>query len=73
MKKTDTYEQPTFAEPGFVIRNVNRVTGKPTICTFVPDTAAAQGIKDNYNCYVLDTLGQHISWQVPTLVYIAQL
>jgi hypothetical protein len=71
VKKTDTYEQPTFAEPGFVVRNVNRVTGKPTICTFVPDTTAAQGIKDNYDCY---TLGQHIVWQdVPTSQYIVQL
>jgi hypothetical protein len=69
-----TYEQPTFAEPGSVIRNVGRVTGKPTICTFVPDTGNAQGVKNTYDCHVLDALNQYLFWHdVPTSTYIAQL
>lgn len=71
--RASTYERPTFAEPGSVIRNVNRVTGQPTFCCFVPDVAEApQGVVAHFNCYVVDP--QVVTWRdVHTTTYIAQL
>jgi hypothetical protein len=74
----DTYEQPTFAEPGFVIRNINRVTatqgyyaGFPT---FEPDDPNnPRGRTAAFNCYGIEA-GAGVTWQdVPTTTYIAQL
>ena len=69
----NTYEKPTFAEPGWVIRNVNRSTGAPTFCTFEPDNPnKPQGVDQHFNCYTISP--QHVTWQdVPTSTYIAQL
>lgn len=69
----NTYERPTFAEPGWVIRNVNRVTGAPTFCTFEPDNPnKPQGVDQHFNCYTVSP--QHVTWDdVQTSTYIAQL
>jgi hypothetical protein len=46
----NTYEKPTFAEPRWVIRNVNRVTGTPTFSTFEPDNPnKPQGVDQHFN------------------------
>jgi hypothetical protein len=68
-----TYEQPSFAEPGWVIRNVNRVTGAPTFCSFEPDNPnRPQGVDQHFNCYTVNP--QNVTWQdVQTSTYIAQL
>lgn len=73
-----TYEKPTFAEPGSVLRNVGRVAGaapaKGAICTFIPDNPMQPRGRTNYfNCYVFGQ-GAPVTWQdVPTSTYIAQL
>jgi hypothetical protein len=69
----NTYEKPTFAEPGWVIRNVNRVTGPPTFCTFEPDNPnKPQGVDQHFNCSTVSP--QHVTWQdVLTSTYIGQL
>lgn len=73
-----TYEQPTFAEPGFVIRNINRVTAAQgyyaAFATFAPDDANnPRGRTAAFNCYAIDA-GAGVTWQdVPTTTYIAQL
>jgi hypothetical protein len=75
---TDTYQQPTFAEPGFVIRNVHRwasgqghMTGWPT---FVPDDPAnPRGRTNHFKGYALAS-GAPAQWQdVPTPIYLQQL
>lgn len=75
-----TYEQPTFAEPGFVIRNINRVLSQQghlaAFPTFEPDDPTnpdPRGRKNHFNCYAIDA-GHGITWNdVPTTTYIAQL
>jgi hypothetical protein len=69
----NTYEKPTFAEPGWVMRNVNRVTGAPTFCTFEPDNPnKPQGVDQYFNCLTVSP--QYVTWQdVQTSTYIAQL
>jgi hypothetical protein len=75
-----TYEQPTFAEPGFVIRNINRVLSQQghlaAFPTFEPDDPTnpdPRGRKNQFNCYAIDA-GHGITWNdVPTTTYIAQL
>lgn len=73
-----TYQQPTFAEPGAVTRNINRWATsngyKASFPTFAPDDAAnPRGRKALYNCYVLSNAAP-VSWQdVPTVKYIEQL
>lgn len=65
---SDTYEQPTFAEPGFVMRNVNRVAvargyqaGWPT---FVPDDPTwPPGRVNTYNCYFVPAGVTQVTWQ----------
>jgi hypothetical protein len=74
---SNTYQQPTFAEPGAVIRNVNRVItnngDRAGFPTFVPDTMNATGRATLYNCYAL-TNAAPITWQdVPTSVYLQQI
>jgi hypothetical protein len=68
-----TYEEPTFSEPGWVIRNINRVTQAPSICTFQPDNPnKPQGVDQYFNCYTVNA--QHVTWRdVQTSTYIAQL
>jgi hypothetical protein len=74
----DTYEHPTFAEPGAVIRNIGRKVGvspaKGAICTFVPDEMAnPRGRSAEFNCY---TFGPDapVTWEdVMTSTYISQL
>jgi hypothetical protein len=68
-----TYEEPTFSEPGWVIRNINRVTMAPSICTFEPDNPnKPQGVDQYFNCYIVNA--QHVTWRdVQTTTYIAQL
>jgi hypothetical protein len=76
-----TYEKPapTFAEPGAVIRNANRIiTQTPGInasfVTFVPDGDSITGRKNVYDCYAFSTAGAPVTWRdVPTEDYIAQL
>jgi hypothetical protein len=75
----DTYEKPTFAEPGAVIRNVNRVASKKygfyaAFPTFVPDDPQNPTGRTNvYACYGLRTSTQ-LSWDdVATPDYIQQL
>ena len=72
-----TYEQPTFAEPGFVMRNINRVaasqgyrTGWPT---FVPhDPTWPAGRVNTYDCYFVTNSVTQVSWQdVPTITYLS--
>jgi hypothetical protein len=83
VKVGQTYQRPTFAEPGSVIRNVNRVAASAGYAaafpTFVPaNTAEPKGINPDdsnsfYNCYFLSTQAP-IQWtDVPTEVYIQQL
>ena len=72
-----TYQTPTFAEPGAVVRNVNRVAttngALASFPTFVPDTVDATGRANNYDCYVIDA-GAPVTWSdVPTSTYIQQL
>jgi tryptophan-rich sensory protein len=72
-----TYERPTFAEPGFVIRNVNRVIAQQghlaAFATFEPDDPDPRGRKNFFTCYAVDE-GHGITWaDVPTTTYIAQL
>jgi len=72
-----TYEQPTFAEPGFVMRNVNRVAvaqgyraGWPT---FVPDDPTwPPGRVNTYDCYFVPNSVTQVSWQdVPATTYLS--
>jgi hypothetical protein len=73
-----TYQQPTFAEPAAVVRNVNRWAGAngftASFPTFVPDDPSEpRGRKTVYNCYVLGS-GAPVSWRdVPTTEYLRQL
>lgn len=75
---SSTYQQPTFAEPGSVIRNVGRWAGAngqtASFPTFVPDNPANHtGRVNHYNCYVLAS-SVLVTWRdVPTPVYIDQL
>jgi len=61
-----TYQKPTFSEPGWVIRNVNRV-------------ALQQGFKASFpafngdRCYVFDQSAPVVWEDVPTAVYVQQL
>lgn len=75
----DTYESPTFAEPGFVMRNVNRVayaqgyiTGWPT---FVPDDPTwPPGRVNTYDCYFVSAGITQVTWQdVPAATYLSLL
>jgi hypothetical protein len=78
VKLADTYEQPTFAEPGAVIRNIGRSAGispaKGAICTFVPDDMAnARGRSSFFNCYTFGP-GAPVTWEdVMTSTYISHL
>ncbi len=75
---TATYQQPTFAEPGAVFRNVNRVVGGggniASFPTFVPDhPTEITGRRNFYNCYAFANTAP-VTWEdVPTSVYISQL
>jgi spherulation-specific family 4 protein len=75
---TSTYQQPTFAEPGAVIRNINRWANsngyKASFPTFVTDNAAnPRGVTNFYNCYVISSSAP-VSWQdIPTSAYLQQL
>ena len=74
---SDTYERPTFAEPGFVIRNINRVLAQrgylAAFPTFEADSDDPRGRTNHYSCYAIDA-GHGITWEdVPTTTYIAQL
>lgn len=72
-----TYEQPTFAEPGFVMRNINRVAvaqgyraGWPT---FVPDDPTwPPGRVNTYDCYFVANSATQVTWQdVPAITYLS--
>jgi hypothetical protein len=72
-----TYERPTFAEPGFVIRNISRAVAQQgrlaAFPTFEPDDPDPRGRKNLFTCYAVDE-GHGITWvDVPTTTYIAQL
>lgn len=73
-----TYQQPTFAEPGAVVRNINRWATsnghKASFPTFEPDDPNnPRGRSDHYNCYVMSTAAP-VTWQdVPTAVYLQYL
>jgi Spherulation-specific family 4 len=75
---TSTYQQPTFAEPASVVRNVGRWAGAngfvASFPIFVPDDPAnPRGRTNEYNCYVLSNSAP-VSWRdVPTSVYLQQL
>lgn len=72
------YQQPTFAEPGAVVRNVGRWAGdngyRAAFPTFVPDDPTyLTGRAGVYHCYALSHAAP-ISWaDVPTPVYLQQL
>jgi hypothetical protein len=79
---SDTYQQPTFAEPGTVIRNINRVASaggaKAAFPTFEPDDSTnPTGRSRVYRCYVLKDTPQSpapVEWEdVPTSVYLQYL
>jgi hypothetical protein len=72
-----TYERPTFAEPGFVMRHVNRaavsqgyMAGWPT---FVPDDPAwPPGRVNIYNSYAITAGVAQVSWMdVPAQTYLS--
>lgn len=73
-----TDEQPTFAEPGSVIRNVNRVAGnapaKAAICTFMPDDPVNPlGRSSRFNAYQFGAGAPVTHQDVPTTTYISLL
>jgi hypothetical protein len=79
-----TYQQPTFAEPGVVIRNINRAAVtvaqtaghvyKAAFPTFVPDVPAVfSGRVATYDFYYMDDTAP-VSWEdVSTSTHIASL
>jgi len=76
---SDTYEKPTFAEPGAVMRNVNRVAlGKGYTAgwpTFVPDPVDPNwppGRVNTYDCYFVTGGVTQVTWQdVPATTYLS--